>query len=227
MRQPHQLPQHVIDLPGVRQIARRAGATLLVASVFPMCVFYLTLTVAGLRAAVMVTVGWYYAGLLWRLVRRKPLLGAALLGAGLLTLRAVVMFWTGSAFLYFLQPVAGTVATATAIAVTGLLGRPLLERLAHDFCPLPAILTDRLRENRFFRYASALWALMYLVNAVGTVWLLSNSSLGGFLLLKTLLSPLLTGLAVALTYGLFQVLMRRERVQIRWGDSLALLPVSP
>jgi intracellular septation protein A len=188
-----------------------------VASVFPMVVFYLTYAWAGLRAAVVVTIAWYYAGLLWRLARRKPVLSAALLGAGLLTLRGVVMLWTGNAFLYFLQPVAGTVGTATAIAVTALAGRPLLERLAHDFVPLPPALTERLRANRFFRYASALWALTYLVNAVGTVWLLSNASLGGFMLLKTLMSPVLTVLSVVLTFALFRLLMRRERVQIRWG----------
>jgi hypothetical protein len=216
MSTPHP-PLHVIDLPCMAQIARRAGTTVLVASVLPMGVFYLTSVLAGLRAAVAVTVAWYYAGLLWRRARRKPVVAAAMLGAGLLTLRAVVMFWTGSAFLYFLQPVAGTIATAVAIAVTGLVGRPLLERLAHDFCPLPPALTDRLRASRFFRYASALWALTYAVNAVGTVWLLSNSSLGSFLLLKTVLSPVLTVFAVALTYALFRALMHRERVQIRWG----------
>jgi len=215
-------PHHVIDLPCVAQIIRRAGWTVLVASVVPMVVFYLAFASAGVRAAVGVTIGWYYAGLLWRLARRKPMLGAALLGAGLLTLRGVVMFWTGNTFLYFLQPVAGTVATATAIAVTALAGRPLLERLAHDFVPLPPALTERLRANRFFRYASALWALTYLVNAVGTVWLLSNASLGGFLLLKTLLSPVLTVLSVALTLALFRLLMRRERVHLRWGQPAAV-----
>jgi hypothetical protein len=224
MTQKHPLPHHVIDLPCIAQIARRAGATILVASVLPMVVFYLTFAWAGLRAAVAVTIAWYYAGLLWRLARRKPVLGAALLGAGLLTLRAVVMFWTGNAFLYFLQPVAGTVATATAIAVTALAGRPLLERLAHDFVPLPPALTERLQANRFFRYASALWALTYLVNAVGTVWLLSNASLGGFMLLKTLMSPVLTVVSVALTFALFRLLMRRERVQIRWGHP-ATVPI--
>jgi len=210
-------PLRVIELPGAAQIVRRAGATVLVATVFPMTVFYLTFALTGLKVAVAATVVWYYSGLLWRFARGRPMLGAAVLGAGLLTLRAVLMFWTGSAFLYFLQPVAGTVATATAIALTALAGRPLLERLAHDFFPLPPPLTERLRANRFFQYASVVWALTYLVNAVGTVWLLSSSSVGSFLVLKTLLSPLLTGLAVALTYGLLRVLMRRERVHIRWG----------
>jgi Protein of unknown function (DUF3159) len=222
---------HVIELPGASQILRRAGTTMLVATVLPMTAFYLTFALTGLEPAVAVTVAWYYATLLWRLARGERMLGAALLGAGLLTLRAVLIFWTGSAFLYFIQPVAGTVATASALALTALAGRPLLDRLTHDFFPLPPELTERLRANRFFRYASVVWALIYLVNAVSTVWLLSNSSLGTFLVLKTLLSPLLAGLAVLLTYGLFRALMWRERVAVRWGGragtgTVALAPLT-
>ncbi|UQX88767.1 DUF3159 domain-containing protein [Jatrophihabitans telluris] len=209
--------RHVVDMPGPAAIARRAFSTLLIASVLPMGVFYLTYAMSGLRAAVGVTVAWYYAGLLLRVLQRRPLLGAALLGAGLLTIRAVVMFWTGSAFLYFLQPVAGTVATATAIAITAMTGRPLIDRLAHDFCPFSPDLSERLRENRFFHYASALWTLTYFINAAGTVWLLSRSSIGGFLVMKSVLSPLLSATAVLLSYLTFRLLMRKENVVIRWG----------
>lgn len=209
--------RHVVDMPGPGAIARRALGTLLVVSIVPMAVFYSAYALSGLHAAVGATVAWYYAGLLVQFARRKPILGAALLGAGLLTIRTVVMFWTGSTFLYFLQPVAGTVATATAIAATALTGRPLIDRLAHDFCPFPPALSERLRANRFFHYASALWALTYFINAAGTVWLLSRSSLGGFLVLKTVLSPTLSGATVCLTYLTFRWLMRKEGVQIRWG----------
>jgi uncharacterized membrane protein len=137
-----------------------------------------------------------------------------MLGAGLLTLRAVLAFWTNSSFLYFLQPVAGTVATATAFAFTALAGRPLLDRLVHEFCPLPAALSHRLRVNHYFRYVSAVWTLAYLVNAAGTVWLLSTSSLGGFLMLRALLSPLLVTMTVVVSYLLFRIMMRREGVQL-------------
>jgi len=209
----------------MREIARKAGTTVLIASLLPAAVFYLTLSLSSLRVAVAVTLVWYYTGLLWTHARGKPLLAAAMLGAGLLTLRAVLAFWTNSSFLYFLQPVAGTVATATAFAVTALAGRPLLDRLVHDFCPLPAALSSRLRANHYFRYVSAVWTLAYLVNAAGTVWLLSTSSIGGFLMLRALLSPLLVTVAVLLSYALFRVMMRREGVQLtrrRPAPTLAL-----
>jgi hypothetical protein len=218
---PLECPAHVIEVGRPGAIAVHAGRTVLLTSVIPMALFYATMSLLGLRAAIMVTLGWYYAGLLRRLFTKRPVLGAAALGAGLMTVRAAVTFWTGSAFLYFLQPVAGTVATATALAVTATAGRPLLERLAQDFVPLPPALSERLRSSRFFAYTSALWALMYLVNAVGTVWLLTNSSLGGFLLLKTLLSPALTGATIGVSYLLFRALMHREGVRIRWQPKAA------
>ena len=210
---------HVIDLDRPVAIAVHAARTVLLTSVLPMAAFYLTLSLAGLRAAVVVTAGWYYAGLLVRWSRRRPILGAAALGAGLMTIRAVVTFWTGSTFVYFLQPVAGTVVTATSIAVTGLAGRPLLERLAHDFVKLPPALSQRMHASGFFRHSSWLWAVVYFVNAAGTVWLLTTSSVGGFILMKTLLSPALTGAAIVATYLLFRALMRREGVRIRWQPS--------
>jgi uncharacterized membrane protein len=215
--------QHVIVLPGARAIVRKAGSTILIASLLPAAVFYVTLTLSSLRVAVAVTLGWYYAGLLWSHLRGRPVLAAAMLGAGLLTLRAVVTFWTNSSFLYFLQPVAGTIATATAFAVTALAGRPLLDRLVHEFCPLPAALSSRLRANHYFRWVSLVWTLAYLINAAGTVYLLSTASLGGFLMFRAVLSPLLVTMTVIASYVLFRVMMRREGVHVTRRAPVAAL----
>jgi hypothetical protein len=212
-------PVHVIDMPGWRAIVRRAGTTVLLVSLLPMAVFYVSMAVAGVRTAVLVTVAWYYAGLLLQVMRRRPVLAAAMLGAGLLSIRAVIMFITGSAFLYFLQPVAGTIATATAIAMTSLAGRPILDRLAHEFCPFPAELSERLRRRGFFSYLSIVWSATYFVNALGTVWLLTSSSIKGFIVLKTVLSPLVTGVAIAASYLVFRIVVRNERVHIAWGGT--------
>ena len=169
-------PLHVIDMEHPGTIARYAARTVLTASVLPMALFYAVMSAEGLHAAILATVGWYYLGLVLRVVRRRPVIGAAALGAGLMTVRALVAFWTGSTFLFFLQPVAGTIATATMIAITAMAGRPLIERLFHDFVPMPPALSERLRAAKYFRHASVLWAVAYLINAFGTVWLLSNAS---------------------------------------------------
>src|SRR5581483_5139265 len=98
-----------------RPVVRRVFTTVALVSALPMAVFYIALSLYGLRAAALATVSLYYGALLLKLLRREPILAAALLTAGLLSIRTVVMFLTGSAFIYFVQPVAGTVALATVI----------------------------------------------------------------------------------------------------------------
>jgi hypothetical protein len=207
----------MIDMPGWRPIARKALTTLLLVSFLPMAVFYTTMTLFGLDTAVITTVSWYYAGILLTVVRRKPVLAAAMLGAGLLSIRAAVTFLTGSAFMYFIQPVAGTVATATVFAATALAGRPVLDRLAHEFCPFPADVSARLRKARFFSRLSVVWSVTYFFNAAGTVWLLTTSSLSGFILLKTILSPIVTITAILASYLVFRFTVRHQNVKIRWA----------
>jgi uncharacterized membrane protein len=211
----------LIDMPGWRPIARHALTTIAIVSVLPMAIFYTTLMTVGLRPAVVTTVALYYVGLLVKHLRGKPVLAAALIAAGLLTLRTIVMFATGSAIIYFLQPVAATIAVATVFAATALAGRPVLDRLAHEFCPFPEELSERLRSGRFFSHLSAVWAAMYLANAAGTVWLLANASLGNFVLMKSLMSPLATLISVALSYALLRATLRKENVALRWAGATA------
>ncbi|MGH8959843.1 MAG: hypothetical protein ACRDWT_01330 [Jatrophihabitantaceae bacterium] len=210
-------PQDVIHMPGWRPILKRAGTTVLLASLLPMAVFYMSMSLFGLRAAVLATVAWYYAGLLLRVLRHQPVLAAAMLGAGLLSIRAVSVFVTGSAFVYFLQPVAGTIATATFLAATALAGRPVMDRLAHEFCPIPAEVSQRLRNERFFCRLSMVWAVTYFVNAAGTVWLLTNASLTGFIVLKSILSPALVLAAIVASYVVLRFTLRHQNVVIRWA----------
>ncbi|TAM92162.1 MAG: hypothetical protein EPN43_03040 [Jatrophihabitans sp.] len=193
------------------------SATLALVSLLPMAVFYTTMSLFGLRTAALATVGLYCCGLLLKLMRHRPVLAAALLTAGLLSIRAAVMFLTDSAFLYFLQPVAGTIAVATAIAATALTDRPVLDRLAHEFCPFPTDLSVHLRAGRFFTRLSIIWSTCYFINAAGTIWLLSTASLGGFLVFKSVLGPALTITAVAASYLYFRITVRDQNVQIRWA----------
>ena len=209
----------VIDVAHPAALLRHAGRTILVASLIPSVIFYATLELVGLPAAIGSALAWYYGVLVARHIRKRPVVGAAMLGAGLMSMRAVVALWTGSAYLYFLQPVAGTVATATSIAVTAMAGRPLIERLAHDFVPVPAPLSERLHRARFFHLTSVLWTLTYVVNAIGTVWLLTNASLGSFVLIKSFMSPVLTASAATVTFVLFRRVLRREGVRLRWAPA--------
>lgn len=208
---------HVLEMPGWRPIVRRVATTLATVSLLPMTVFYTSMSLFGLRTAALAAVGLCYIGMLVRRARGRRVLAAALVTAGLLSLRAVIMWCTGSALMYFLQPVAGTLAVATVIAVTALAGRPVLDRLAHEFCPFPSELSLWLRGARFFTRLSIVWSVTYLINAIGTVWLLTHASLGGFIVLKSVLSPAVTLCAVLTSYAIFRFTVRHENVRIRWA----------
>jgi hypothetical protein len=210
-------PPLLIEMPGWRPIVRQVLTRAVLVSLLPMAVFYATLSLYGVRAAALVTASLYYVGLLSRVIRRQPVLAAALLAAGLLALRTIIVFLTGSAFIYFLQPVAGTVAVATAFAATALAGRPVLERLAHEFCPIAPELSDHLRSAQFFTWLSLVWTVTYGVNAVGTVWLLTTSSLHGFIMIKAFVGPLLTSTAGLITFLLFRHTVRRRNLRISWA----------
>jgi uncharacterized membrane protein len=209
----------VFHMPHWRLLVRQALTTLLMVSLIPMALFAAVHAVAGLRAAVVTVAGWYYAGLLVRFVRRQPVVGVAALAALLLTVRTAVTFVTSSATIYFLQPVIGTVVTATAFTTTALAGKPIIDRLAHDFCPLPPELSDRLRQRRFFSSVSMVWATTYFVNAATTIWLLTSASVNGFMMIKSVMSPALTTVAVVASYLLFRRLARREGFEVRWGQA--------
>ena len=213
----HQNPPQLIEMPGWRPIVRQVLTRTILVSLLPMAVFYTTLSLYGVRAAALFTSSLYYVGLLSRVIRKKPVLAAALLAAGLLALRTIIVFLTGSAFIYFLQPVAGTVAVATAFAATALAGRPVLERLAHEFCPIAPELSDHLRSARFFSWLSLVWTVTYGINAVGTVWLLTTSSLHGFIMMKAFVGPLLTMTAALITFFLFHHTVRTRNLRISWA----------
>jgi uncharacterized membrane protein len=210
-------PNQLIELPGWRPILRQVMTRVVLVSLLPMAVFYVTVSLSGVRAAALVTATLYYTALLSRVLRRKPVLAAALFAAGLLGLRTVVVFCTGSAFLYFIQPVAGTVAVATTFAASAIAGRPVIERLAHDFCPLTPELSAQLRSAKYFTWVSLVWTISYGINAAGTVWLLTNASLHGFLVFKAILGPALTITAATASYLVFVRSMRRRNVRIRFA----------
>jgi hypothetical protein len=218
-------PKHVVHMPCWREIGGKVLRTVTVVSILPMAVFYIAMACAGVIWAVGVTLGWYWAGMGLRLLRRKRVYGGTLLGAGLLSVRATVMFCTGNPFIYFVQPIAGTLVTALVFAGSAIASRPLMDRLAHDFCPLPEAVSERLRGAKFFGYLSLLWAMVYAINAAGTLWLLTNAPLGGFLVIKTIASPILTGIAAALSYLMFRFVMRRDGVIVRWGATASAAPI--
>ena len=116
----------------------------------------------------------------------------------------MLAFATGSSVLYFLQPTLGTALVAVAFILSVVLGRPLAQRIAADFCPIPPHVMADAHVRRCFLGISLLWAVTCLVNASVSVWLQFTQSVGTFVITKSLTQATLTVVAVGISVVWFK-----------------------
>lgn len=210
------------EIPKMRTLARHAIPNVVEGTIIPVCVFLLTLHFLGVWGAVAAGLVWAYGNILRRVVTGRRVPGILILGALTLTARSFLAASTGSTFVYFLQPTLGTALVASAFLLSVPLGRPLAQRLAADFCPIPAdVLADH-RVRRFFLRISLLWAFTQFANAGITIWLLLSQSVGTYVIAKTLLSMSLTGGAIAVSALYFRRSMTRHGILRRRGAEAAV-----
>jgi hypothetical protein len=205
-----------IILPQKAAVARHCGRLLLEASVAPFALFYTSLRLVGLRPALAAVLVLHLCLITRRLKRAETVPFMVVLSGILVIERTLTVFLTRSIFLYFAQPALGTLAVGLGFAISALAGRPLVERLVQDFFPLPVGFRGYPGVSHCFATVSMLFAVVYLINAGGTVFLLTQSSLGSFLVLKSVLSPLVMAVAVALSYLLFRRTLRVNQIVLRW-----------
>jgi intracellular septation protein A len=198
------IPASPFPVPHLAALARHATPHLLEATLIPLGLFYGGLHLFGLWGALLAALVWSYTALLRRLLTRRRVPGILMLGIVGLTARTALALATGSAFLYFLQPTVGTGLVAGVFLGSVLLGRPLAQRLAADFLPLPEALLARHGMRRFFQRVSLLWAAAFLANAGISLWLLVSQSLATFLWSRTVASLALTGLAIVVSTWWFR-----------------------
>ncbi len=185
--------------------------------VAPLALFYLVLVIAGFRGALIAALAWSYLALGRRLRRGERVSTLLLLGTALLTVRTVVSFITGSAFLYFAQPTAATIVISLVLFGSAVIGRPFTQRFARDFCPIDPELFARPLVRRFFVRISIMWATVLMLNAGIVLWLLVSSSLRAFVLERTAVTWGLTAVAVFFSITRFVAAMRRDGITVEWG----------
>lgn len=221
-------PHHaILHLPSPLASVRHSLPTLLEGVVGPFVVFYLVLLLWGFRGALIAGLGWSYAALATRVVRRQRPSATLLIGSALLTIRTAISYITGSALVYFAQPTAGTCAIALLFLGSALARRPLVERLARDYCPLDAQVVARPAVRRFFVQVSLLWAFVLLSNVGFVLWLLLTTSLHAFVVERAAVSSLLTVSGIALSVVWFVRVMRRDGVTVRFATSSGSAAGSP
>jgi hypothetical protein len=200
------------EIPRLRTLARHAVPHVIEGTVVPLVLFLLTLHFVGVWGAVLIGMGWTYIAVGRRLVTGQRVPGILLLAAVTITARTAVAIVSGSVVVYFLQPTLGTALVACAFLLSVPLRRPLAERLARDFCPIPSGVLAQAPVRRFFLQITLLWAFTQLANAAVTLWLLFSQSLATFLVAKTLVSWGLTGTAIVVSTIWFHRSMRRHGI---------------
>ena len=200
------------EIPRLRTLSRHAVPHVLEGTVIPLAVFLLALHVLGVWGALLAGLGWSYLALLRRVITRRRIPGILVLGLVTLTARTILTVATGSVFVYFLQPTLGTALVAGAFLLSVPLGRPLAERLAADFCPIPPAVLASPPVRRFFLRVSLLWAATQLANATITFLLLVSQSVGTFVVARSLASAVLTGGAIVVSTVWFKRVMRRHHL---------------
>jgi len=206
-----------IEIPRLRTLAHHAGGHVLEATVVPVGLFYLFLSFVGIWAALAAGLAWSYVAVGRRLLTGQRVPGLLLLGALGLTARTLLAVATGSVFLYFLQPTLTTVVTAALFLVTLPTGRPMAERLAADFCPLPSGFTAHPGVRRFFNRLTLLWVLVQLGNAAITITLLLSMSVRTYVVTRTLISLVVTGGAIGFSTLWFRRSMRHHGVTVSYA----------
>src|SRR5437762_1768451 len=139
------------------------------------------------------------------------------------TLAAVLM---NSSFVYFLHPILATAAVGCVFLGSVLIGKPIVARLAQDFCPLPPEVRARPRIAGLYRGLTFLWAGVNLLTATMTLLLLTAFSTEAFVVLKQLVGLSITVGAIAWTVAWSLRVARQEGlVSADAGD--AILKLAP
>jgi hypothetical protein len=211
--------ESVFEIPHWRVVARHSLPHLVEATFVPLAVFYAALWAIGVWGAMAAALAWSYGAVLRRAITGRRIPGILVIGSLLMTVRTTVAVASGSVFVYFLQPTFGTVVVAGAFLLSVPAGRPLAERLAGDFVPIPAELLARPYMHRFFVRISLLWAFVHLGNAAVTVWLLLSQPVATYVVAKTLVSLVASGAAIAASVAWFTLSMRGNGVRVRFGPS--------
>ena len=200
------------QVPRVRKLVRHALPRVLEGTIIPVAIFMLALHFVGVTGAIAAGLAWTYSAIGIRVVTRRRVPGILILGAMTLTARSVLTFATGSTFVYFLQPTLGTAMVALAFLVSVPTGRPLVQRLASDFCPIPATLFEHAPVRQIFLRLTLLWAAAQFANASVTFYLLLSQSVGVFVVTRTIVSTAITVVTIAISAVWFLRSMRRAGV---------------
>ena len=182
----------------LKMVGRRSLPALVEATIIPSILFYVFLVSVGPFAAMCATLAWSYGAVLRRMLSGQRIPGVLQLSVAGLTVRTIVGLVSGT-FMYFLQPVATTLALALVFLASLRFGQPMIARMASDFCPLESEISGRPAVIRLFSGLTLMWAGVHLLSAGTTFAMLVSLPTTTFVALKSFVSLAITISAVLLT----------------------------
>lgn len=205
----NQMSAAPLELPPLRVLARHALPRVIEGAVIPTLLFIALLHFGGRTWAIAGALVWSVLVIGTRLALGRRVPTIVFLGLGAMGLRTALALVAHSSFVYFLQPTVGTALVGIVFLASAVAGKPLVLRLARDFCPLPDDVMAHGHLRRFFLGISVLWGVVQLLNAGLTLYLLFSQSLGTFVVLRTTMANTLTVAAIAISVLWFQRIIRR------------------
>lgn len=202
---PHPAPR-----PHLRAVLRHVILSLVTAVLVPAALLWATLVVFNFPTAVLVALAWTLGAIGWRWATRRPVSGLLMLMLVLLVVRTALAIVTGSAFLYFVQPVFADLTVAAVFLCSLWSARPAVARLAPDFFPMDAAVAARPGVRSLFRRLTLMWGLVILVKAGITMTLLESLSAASFVLVRGGALTVLSATAAVATIVWSVIVGRRE-----------------
>lgn len=144
--------------PVVFAVMRRLGPQLVEATLIPTVLCYVAVLTVGLAWGVLAAAVWTALAIGLRVANGRRVTGLLVVASAGLIVRIGLFVLSGSAFIYFLQPIARTVAMAALFAASALIRRPLVARFAGDFCSFDEGVGERPAITALFRRLTFLWA---------------------------------------------------------------------
>lgn len=196
---PAELPPELSKRTIVVAVARRGGPRLLEASIVPSLIFFTCLAWGSIGWAYLAAIAWTYGCVVRRVARGEQVTGVLVLASISITLRTALAVGSGSTFVYFAQPIIGTVVTGTVFLISIALRRPLIGKLASDFWPITPEQCEIPRVRRLMRALTLLWAGVNMATAAVTFVLLMSLPMTTFVAAKQVSGLAITISAIAVT----------------------------
>jgi intracellular septation protein A len=189
----------VAKRPLLYAVARRGLPNLIESTIIPAAMFFVLVKMVNAPIAMAAVLVWAYIAILRKVVSGSRIPAILVLATLGVTVRTLVGLVSGSTFAYFIQPIATTVALAVVFLGSVVIGRPVIARLAHDFCPIAPEVAGRPAVLRLFGGLTVLWAGVHVVTAAITFGMLVSMPVATFVAFKTVACLAVTVGAIVVT----------------------------